>query len=133
MPSLRVIASLCLFGALLLPSAAIAGGAGDDQYVDPLAGLNGAPAGGSTTPAKHKPTSTSQSGQAASGAVQAPATVVAPAPSNSSPKHAGHKSVGSRVAVPAINVNSLQGIGSLVAVPVRHVSLVLGDIANGRG
>jgi hypothetical protein len=33
----------------------------------------------------------------------------------------------------SLDVDGLSGIGSLVAVPVEHVTLVIGDIAHGRG
>ena len=114
-----------------MPSAALAQGAGDDQYVDPLAGLTDSGGGGS--PNKQKKSSGGSSNDYSSAAEATEiATEVTEATeteeAKSKPK-AGGRSVVKR---PALDVNALSGIGPLVAVPVEHVTLVVGGIANER-
>jgi len=120
--------------AVAFPSAAFAQGAGDDQYVDPLAGLTGS--NGTSTPSKPSKPKRS-SGGSSSDAASAPVTATATtATTASEPAKATVKprdQTRATIKRPAIDVNGLSGIGSLVAVPVKHVTLVIGDIAHGRG
>jgi hypothetical protein len=116
---------------LALPSAALAQGAGDDQYVDPLAGLTDS--GGGASPNKQKKSSGGSSNDYSSAAEATEiATEVTEATeteeAKSKPKAGGR----SAVKRPALDVNALSGIGPLVAVPVEHVTLVVGGIANER-
>ena len=115
-----------------MPSAALAQGAGDDQYVDPLAGLTDS--GGDGSPKKQKKSSGGSSSdyspaadatEVATEVTEATETEDAKAKSKAADRAAAKR--------PALNVNALSGIGSLVAVPVKHVTLVIGDIAHGRG
>ncbi len=124
---------MAAFAAMVLPAVAIAGGAGDDQYLDPLQGLTGSNGGSKT----HKPSKPKKSdGGSSSSTAPAPVAIT---PSTTAPVEADPKvtSKPRKVAAkpvhrPAIDINSLSGIGSLVAVPVKHVTLVLGDIAHER-
>lgn len=124
----HIFVSLAALAALAAPSVALAGGAGDDQYLDPLQGLTGS--NGSNTPApKHKPKSSSgetSAPVAVQPAIQTTTPVVAPKPD-------AKQVVVTPIKRPALNVGQLSGIGSLVAEPVKHVTLVIGDIAHERG
>ena len=118
-------------GALALPSAALAQGAGDDQYVDPLAGLTDS--GGGDSPKKQKDSSSSSSNDYSSAAEATEvATEVTEATEAEEAKSKSKASDRAALKRPALNVNALSGIGPLVAVPVEHVTLVVGDIANER-
>ena len=119
---------------LALPSAALAQGAGDDQYVDPLAGLTGP--NGTNSPTKK--TTPKKSGDASSSQPASTTVTTAPAPPTATSSQArSERKPGAVAQTPkaraAIDVKDLSGIGSLVAVPVKHVTLVIGDIAHGRG
>ena len=134
---ITTLAALAACTALAAPTLALAGGAGDDQYLDPLQGLTGShgQAGGST-PSKPKDSSGSSTSTSDGQSASAPAPVVQePAPAvNGSKKNAGSKTKAAEpIARTAVDINALSGIGPLVAVPVKHVTLVLGDIAHGRG
>ena len=127
----RKFALIAVCGALALPSAALAQNASDDQYVDPLAGLTDS--GRDNSPKKQKKSSGGSSNDYSSAAEATEvATEVTEATeteeAKSKPK-AGGRAVVKR---PALNVNALSGIGPLVAVPVEHVTLVVGGIANER-
>jgi hypothetical protein len=118
---------------LALPSAAFAQGAGDDQYVDPLAGLTG-PEETKTQSEKSKPkksggASTSQPSSTTVTTAPVTATATSSADRSKRKPSAAAQTPKSRA---AIDINGLSGIGSLVAVPVKHVTLVLGDIAHER-
>ena len=120
-----------VLAAIALPAVAIAGGAGDDQYLDPLQGLTGSD--GTTTTTKPKNSSGSPSPSTPSvPASEAPtaAPVATETPTAKSKRKAATLAPIKR---PALDVNGLSGIGPLVAVPVKHVTLVIGDIAHGRG
>jgi len=128
---ITTLAAVAACTALAAPSLALAGGAGDDQYLDPLQGLTGShgQAGGSTpSKAKDSSGSATSTGDGQSASAPAPAVQV-PAPVASRPKAKAPEPI----ARAAVDINALSGIGSLVAVPVKHVTLVLGDIAHGRG
>ncbi len=114
-----------LLVALTLPSAALAQSAGDDQYVDPLAGLTGSGGSGSSD----KGSGSSGSSTAAPMPGTAEPQAAAPVVKESKPK-AKKKPV--PAVDPAIDLASLNGIGQMVAVPVKHVSRVLGGIADER-
>lgn len=120
-----LIAACC---ALALPSAALAQGAGDDQYVDPLAGLTDS--GGNNSPKKQNKSSGGSSNDYSSGAdaTEVATEVTETEKAKSKPKAGGRAAVKR----PALDVNALSGIGPLVAVPVEHVTRVVGDIANER-
>ena len=127
----RKFALIVVCCALVLPSAALAQSAGDDQYVDPLAGLTDP--GGDSSPKKQKKSS---GGSSTDYSPAAEATEVATEVSKATETEEGEskpKAV-DRAAVkrPELNVNALSGIGPLVAVPVEHVTFVVGDIANER-
>jgi hypothetical protein len=129
----HILVSLAALAALAVPSVALAGGAGDDQYLDPLEGLTGSN-GGNTANPKDKPKKSS--GTQSSGSPSAP-VAVQPATETTAQAVAA-KPDAKPVAVvpikrPALDVGQLSGIGSLVAVPVKHVTLVIGDIAHERG
>ena len=127
----RKFALLLVCGALALPSAALAQGAGDDQYVDPLAGLTDS--GGGDSPKKQKESSSSSSNDYSSAAEATEvATEVTEATEAEEAKSKSKASDRAALKRPALNVNALSGIGPLVAVPVEHVTLVVGDIANER-
>ncbi len=129
----RKLALIVACAGLALPSAALAQGAGDDQYVDPLAGLTGS--NGTNNPTKtskpKKSSGASASQPASTSVTTAPAKAIAtsPASGSKSKPSAAEQTPKARA---AIDINSLSGIGSLVAVPVKHVTLVLGDIAHER-
>jgi len=129
----RKLALIVACAGLALPSAALAQGAGDDQYVDPLAGLTGS--NGTNTPTKKskpKNSSGASASQPASTPVTtAPATATATSPADRS-KRKSSAAAQKPKARAAIDINGLSGIGALVAVPVKHVTLVLGDIAHER-
>ncbi len=114
-----------LLVALTLPSAALAQSAGDDQYVDPLAGLTGSGGSGSSD----KGSGSSGSSTAAPMPGTAEPQAAAPVVKESKPKA---KKEPVPAVDPAIDIPSLHGIGQMVAVPVKHVSRVLGGIADER-
>jgi hypothetical protein len=122
---------IAVLAAVVVPSAAFAGGAGDDQYLDPLEGLTGS--GGTTTTTKPKNSNSGPSSSTPSvptSGTPAVAPVVTETPSaKDKPKATKLAPIKRR----SIDVDGLSGIGSLVAVPVEHVTLVIGDIAHGRG
>ncbi len=125
----KKFALIVLCGALALPSAALAQGASDDQYVDPLAGLTGS--GGGDAPKKKKSSSSSGETSSAAEATEI-ATEVTEATEAEVAKEKSDGAGRESVKRPALDVNALSGIGPLVAVPVKHVTLVVGDIANER-
>ncbi len=125
----KKFAFIVLCGALALPSAALAQGASDDQYVDPLAGLTGS--GGGDAPKKKKSSSSSGETSSAAEATEI-ATEVTEATEAEVAKEKSDGAGRESVERPALDVNALSGIGPLVAVPVKHVTLVVGDIANER-
>jgi hypothetical protein len=125
----KKFAFIVLCGALALPSAALAQGASDDQYVDPLAGLTGS--GGGDAPKKKKSSSSSGETSSAAEATEI-ATEVTEATEAEVAKEKSDGAGRESVKRPALDVNALSGIGPLVAVPVKHVTLVVGDIANER-
>ena len=125
----KKFAFILLCGALALPSAALAQGASDDQYVDPLAGLTGS--GGGDAPKKKKSSSSSGETSSAAEATEI-ATEVTEATEAEVAKEKSDGAGRESVERPALDVNALSGIGPLVAVPVKHVTLVVGDIANER-
>ena len=111
-----------------MPSAALAQNASDDQYVDPLAGLTDS--GGDDSPKKQKKSSGGSSNEysSAAEATEIATEVTETEKAKSKPKSGGRAAVKR----PALDVNALSGIGPLVAVPVEHVTRVVGDIANER-
>ncbi|GEM_PF-1863309 len=121
-----------LLVALAVPSAALAQSAGDDQYVDPLAGLNGS--GGSESSDKG-------SGSSGSSGNSGGSSTAAPTPGTTEPQAAApvvkkSKPKAKKKPAPAVDpgfdIPSLNGIGQMVAIPVKHVSRVLGGIADER-
>ena len=127
----RYVLLIAVLAAVLVPSAAFAGGAGDDQYLDPLEGLTGS--GGTTTTTKPKNSNGSPSSSQPS--APTPGTPTG-APSGTETPTAKNKQKATKLAPikrRSLDVDGLSGIGSLVAVPVEHVTLVIGDIAHGRG
>lgn len=134
MVSAQKLALVVVLAALVVPSAAFAGGAGDDQYLDPLQGLTGS--GGTQS----KPKSSTPKNSDGSSSSSAPSDPVSAAPTTApvvtetaAAKSKPKTATSAPIKRPAIDVNGLSGIGSLVAVPVKHVTLVIGDIAHGRG
>ena len=127
----RKFALIVVCGSLALPSAALSQGAGDDQYVDPLAGLTDP--GGDDSPQKQKKSSGgSSNGYSSAAEATEVATEVTEATETEEAKSKSKADGRAAVKRPALNVNALSGIGPLVAVPVEHVTLVVGDIANER-
>ncbi len=128
----KSLALAVLLVALTLPSAALAQSAGDDQYVDPLAGLTGSGGSGSSDKGSGSSVSSGNSG-GSSTAAPTPVTTepqaAAPVVKKSKPKA---KKEPVPAVDPAIDIPSLHGIGRMVAVPVKHVSRVLGGIADER-
>ncbi len=128
----KLLALAALLVALTLPSAALAQSAGDDQYLDPLAGLTGSGGSGSSDKGSG---SSGSSGNSEGSSTAAPTPVTsepqaaAPVVKKSEPQ-AKKKPV--PAVDPAIDLASLNGIGQMVAVPVKHVSRVLGGIADER-
>ncbi len=118
-----------LLVALTLPSAALAQSAGDDQYVDPLAGLTGSGGSGSSDKGSGSSGNSGGSSTAAPTPVTGEPQVAAPVIKKSTPE--ANKEPMPAVD-PAIDIPSLHGIGQMVAVPVKHVSRVLGGIADER-
>ncbi len=118
----KPLALAALLAALTLPSAALAQSAGDNQYVDPLAGLTGSGGSGSSD-------NSGGSSTAAPTPVTSEPQAAAPVVKKSEPE-AKKKPV--PAIDPAIDLASLNGIGQMVAVPVKHVSRVLGGIADER-
>ena len=127
----RKFAFIVVCGALALPSAALAQGAGDDQYVDPLAGLTDS--GGDSGPKKQKKSS---GGSSTDYSPAADATEVATevAKATETEEAESKPKAGDQAAIkrPGLNIDALSGSGPLVAVPVEHVTLVFGAIANER-
>ena len=127
----RKFALIVVCGSLALPSAALSQGAGDDQYVDPLAGLTDP--GGDDSPQKQKKSSGgSSNGYSSTAEATEVAAEVTEATETEEAKSKSKASDRAALKRPALNVNALSGIGPLVAVPVEHVTLVVGDIANER-
>ncbi len=128
----KSLALAVLLVALTLPSAALAQSAGDNQYVDPLAGQTGSGGSGSSDKGSGSSGSSGNSG-GSSTAAPTPVTTepqaAAPVVKKSAPE-AKKKPV--PAVDPAIDIPSLHGIGQMVAVPVKHVSRVLGGIADER-
>ncbi len=118
----KSLALAALLVALTLPSAALAQSAGDNQYVDPLAGLTGSGGSGSSD-------NSGGSSTAAPTPVTGEPQAAAPVIKKSTPE--ANKEPMPAVD-PAIDIPSLHGIGQMVAVPVKHVSRVLGGIADER-
>ncbi len=128
----KPLALAALLAALALPSAALAQSAGDDQYLDPLAGLIGSGGSGSSDKGSGSSGSSGNSG----GSPTAAPTPVTTEPQAAAPvikKSTPEANKEPMPAVdPAIDIPSLHGIGQMVAVPVKHVSRVLGGIADER-
>ena len=126
----RITALVLAAVFLAAPSFALANSAGDDQYVDPLAGQVGSDKH-SGSHKSHKTGGSANSGSAptASSPVYPPAAVSSAPEPVRSPQKETPKPIRKRAAV---DISKLSGIGSLVAVPVKHVTLVLGDIAHER-
>ncbi len=121
----KSLALAALLVALTLPSVALAQSAGDDQYVDPLAGQTGSGGSGSSD----KGSGSSGSSTAAPTPGTAEPQAAAPVVKESKPKA---KKEPVPAVDPAIDLASLNGIGQMVAIPVKHVSRVLGGIADER-
>ncbi len=122
----RRFALIIACAGLALPSAAFAQGAGDDQYLDPLEGLTGS---------NHAKEQTRSETTSSSEVPSTAATPITTTTATEEPK-AKSKSKATTVTQPeraALDIKGLSGIGTLVAVPVKHVTLVIGDIAHGRG
>lgn len=122
---------IAVLAAVVVPSAAFAGGAGDDQYLDPLEGLTGS--GGKTTTTKPKNSNGSPSSSQPSVSTSGTPTVAPTVTETPTAKNKPNATKLAPIKRRSIDVNDLSGIGSLVAVPVKHVTLVIGDIAHGRG
>ncbi len=131
----KPLALAALLVALALPSAALAQSAGDDQYLDPLAGLIGSGGSGSSDKGSGSSGSSGNSGNSGGSSTAAPTPVTsepqAAAPVVKKSKPEAKKKPASAVD-PAIDIASLNGIGQMVAIPVKHVSRVLGGIADER-
>ncbi len=129
--SIRKVALIAACCAFALPAAALANGASDDQYVDPLAGLTGS--GGNDRPKKKSSADGPSNGYSATGEAVEVASEVTEATESEEAKGKSKAPAGAPSGPPALDINALSGIGPLVAVPVKHVTLVVGDIANERG
>ncbi len=125
----KPLALAALLVALALPSAALAQSAGDDQYLDPLAGLTGSGGSGSSDKGSGSSGNSGGSSTAAPTPVTGEPQAAAPVIKKSTPE--ANKEPMPAVD-PAIDIPSLHGIGQMVAVPVKHVSRVLGGIADER-
>ncbi len=125
----KPLALAALLVALTLPSAALAQSAGDDQYLDPLAGLTGSGGSGSSDKGSGSSDNSGGSSTAAPTPVTAEPQAAAPVVKESKPQ--ANKKPAPAVD-PAIDIASLNGIGQMVAIPVKHVSRVLGGIADER-
>ncbi len=128
----KSLALAVLLVALTLPSAALAQSAGDDQYVDPLAGLTGSGGSGSSDKGSGSSVSSGNSGGSSTAAPTSVTTepqAAAPVVKTSTPEA---KKKSAPAVDPAIDIPSSNGIGRMVAVPVKHVSRVLGGIADER-
>ncbi len=125
----KPLALAALLVALALPSAALAQSAGDDQYLDPLAGLTGSGGSGSSDKGSGSSGNSGGSSTAAPTPVTSEPQAAAPVIKESTPEA---KKEPVPAVDPAIDIPSLHGIGQMVAVPVKHVSRVLGGIADER-
>ncbi len=125
----KSLALAVLLAALTLPSAALAQSAGDNQYLDPLAGQTGSGGSGSSDKGSGSSGNSGGSSTAAPTPVTGEPQAAAPVIKKSTPE--ANKEPMPAVD-PAIDIPSLHGIGQMVAVPVKHVSRVLGGIADER-
>ncbi len=125
----KPLALAALLVALALPSAALAQSAGDDQYLDPLAGLTGSGGSGSSDKGSGSSGNSGGSSPAAPTPGTAEPQAAAPVVKESKPKA---KKKPAPAVDPVFDIPSLNGIGQMVAVPVKHVSRVLGGIADER-